>query len=31
MIILSVEDWVCIFVLFVVWMRLLHRVLLVVG
>ena len=30
-VILSADDWVCIFVLFVVWMRLLHRVLLVVG
>ena len=30
-VILSADDWVCIFVFFVVWMRVLHRLLLVVG
>ena len=31
MVIFSADDWVCIFVLFVVWMRILHRVLRVLG
>ena len=31
MVILSADDWVCIFVLSVVWMRILHRVLRVLG